>query len=164
MGRINLGRVVLGGIAAGIVLDLCEGLMRGVLLRDQGADMMAALGLPSAVTTKQLVAFNVWGLVVGVCTVLLYAAIRPRIGAGPKTAIVAALFVWALVFALGAMPFVFMHMVPVRFGAMTACAEAVMMIIAGLVGGALYKEATEAPRGTQEQPTYAATAAGRRVE
>jgi hypothetical protein len=68
MRRINLGRVVLGGIAAGIVLDICEGLMRGVLLRDQGAAIMIALGLPSAVTTKQLVAFNVWGLVVGVFT------------------------------------------------------------------------------------------------
>jgi hypothetical protein len=161
MDRMNLGRVVLGGIAAGIVLDICEGVMRGMLLRDQGADMMARLGLSSAVTTKQLVAFNLWGLVVGVLTILLYAAIRPRMGAGPKTAILAGLFVWALVFALGAMPFAFMHVLPVRFGVMTACAEAAMMIIAGLVGAALYKEVVAAPRSAQEQPTYAG--AGRKA-
>jgi hypothetical protein len=161
MGRMNLGRVVLGGIAAGIVLDISEGVMRGMLLRDQGADMMARLGLPSAVTTKQLVAFNLWGLVVGVLTILLYAGIRPRMGAGPKTAIIAGLFVWALVFALGAMPFVFTHVLPVGFAVMTACAEGVMMIFAGLVGGALYKEDDTAMRSTQRQPTYAG--AGRKA-
>jgi hypothetical protein len=155
MGRMNLGRVVLGGIAAGIVLDISEGVIRGMLLRDQGADMMARLGLPSAVTTKQLAAFGVWGLVVGVLTILLYAGIRPRMGPGPKTAIMAGLFVWALVFSLGAMPFVFIHVLPVGFAVMAACAEGVMMIIAALIGGALYKEEVPAPRRSQGQPTYA---------
>jgi hypothetical protein len=141
MGKMNVGRVVLGGIAAGVVINIWEGIMRGVVFQERGAEIMAALGKPAAISAKQVIAFNVWGFVVGILTVWLYAAIRPRLGAGPKTAIVAGLFVWALVFALGVMPVVFTHLLPVDFGAITVCGEAVMMLIAGLVGGALYKEA-----------------------
>ena len=140
MGKINLGRAALGGIAAAIVIDVWEGIMRGVVLRERGGAIMAALGKSAEASMKQIVAFNVWGLVVGLLTVWLYAAIRPRLGAGPKTAVIAGLFVWALVFALGVMPIVFTHLLPVGFGAITICAEAVMMLIAGLAGGALYKE------------------------
>ena len=140
MRNINFGRVVLGGIAAGIVIDLWEGIMRGVIFQERGAEVMASLGRSAEVSAKQLVAFNVWGLIVGLFTVSLYAAVRPRFGAGPKTAIMAGLFVWALVLALGVMPVVFTHLLPVNFAAVTVCAEAVMMIIAGLAGGALYKE------------------------
>lgn len=140
MSNINFGRVILGGIVSGIVIDVWEGVMRGVIFQERGADVMASLGRPAGVSVKQLVAFNVWGLVVGVLTVWLYAAVRPRLGVGPKTAILAGLFVWALVFALGVMPIVFTHLLPVNFAAATVCAEAVMMIIAGLAGGALYKE------------------------
>ena len=51
-------------------------------------------------SVKQIVALNVWGLAVGILTVWLFAAIRPRHSAGPKTAISAGLAVWALAFAL----------------------------------------------------------------
>lgn len=36
MGKINLGRVVLGGVVAAIVIDVWEGIMRGVVLRERG--------------------------------------------------------------------------------------------------------------------------------
>ena len=140
MDSINWGRVAVGGIVAGIVIDVWEGIMRGIIFQERGAEVMASLGRPAEVSANQLIAFNVWGLVVGVLTIWLYAAVRPRLGAGPKTGVMAGLFVWALVFALGVMPIVFEHLLPVNFAAITVCAEAVMMILAGLAGGALYKE------------------------
>jgi hypothetical protein len=142
MGRMNLGRVLLGGIVAGIVIDLWEGVMRGVIFQSRGAELMALLGKSADVSPKQLIAFNVWGIVVGILTIWLYAAIRPRLGPGPKTAVIAGLFAWLLVFAFGVMPIVFTHILPVDFAMITVSAEAVMMIIAGLAGGALYKEST----------------------
>lgn len=140
MGSINWGRVVVGGIVAGIVIDVWEGIMRGIIFQERGAEVMASLGRPAEVSANQLIAFNVWGLVVGVLTIWLYAAVRPRLGAGPTTAAIAGLLVWGLVFALGVMPIVFEHLLPANFAAITVCAEAVMMILAGLGGGALYKE------------------------
>jgi hypothetical protein len=44
MGKINLGRVILGGIVAGIVIDIFEGVLNGVVLEKQWADAMTALG------------------------------------------------------------------------------------------------------------------------
>jgi hypothetical protein len=161
MGRINLGRVVLGGIVAGIVIDIWEGVMRGILLNAEGARMLAALHVRNAISARQMAAFNVWGIVVGILAVLLYAAIRPRVGAGPKTAVIAGLLTWTLVFAIGAMPFAFMHLLPVAFAVKTACSEGVMMIVAGLVGAALYKEGAEGSPSGEAEPSYAGAGAGK---
>lgn len=161
MAKMNLGRVLLGGIVAGIVIDIWEGVMRGVLLQDRAADAMAALGRTANVSVRQIVALDVWGLVVGIFTVLLYAAIRPRFGAGPKAAIFAGLMIWALVFALGIMPVVFLHLLPVSLSAITVCGELVMMILAGLAGGALYQEAAAAGGAGDQSSTYANVRAGR---
>ena len=161
MAKINLGRVLLGGIVAGIVIDAWEGVMRGVLLQDRAADAMAALGRTANVSVRQIIALNVWGLVVGIFTVLLYGAIRPRFGAGPKAATFAGLMIWALVFALGIMPVVFMHLLPVSLEAITVCGELVMMVLAGLAGGAVYKEAAGAGGAGETRAGYANVRASR---
>ena len=161
MAKMNLGRVLLGGIVAGIVIDIWEGVMRGILLQDRATDAMPALGRTAAVSMKQIVALDVWGLVVGIFTVLVYAAIRPRFGAGPRAAIFAGLLIWALVFALGIMPVVFMHLLPVSLGAITVGGEFVMMILAGLAGGALYKEAAAAGGAGDARSAYANVRASR---
>ena len=54
---------------------------------------MAALG-KGAFTPGQMVWFDVLGIVTGVVAVRIYAAIRPRYGAGVKTAIYAGIAVW----------------------------------------------------------------------
>lgn len=46
---------------------------------------MKALGKPE-LSINQIVGFNITGLAYGIFIVWLYAAIRPRYGAGPKTA------------------------------------------------------------------------------
>src|SRR5258708_34676853 len=109
MSKMKLSRVILGGVVAGLVIDVCEGILNGVILKQQWADAFAALGKASdALSVKQIVAFNVWGLAAGIITVWLYAGLRPRYGAGPRTAIFAGLTVWALAFALAtAVPGVF---------------------------------------------------------
>ena len=43
-----------------------------------------------------LLMFLAWGFLVGIFAVWLYAAIRPRYGAGPKTALCAGAAVWGL--------------------------------------------------------------------
>ena len=72
----------------------------------------------------------------GVATVWLYAAIRPRFGPGPKTAICAGLVVWALSYVFTAI-----------FGGQSIGAVVVIiawtgveMLVASSVGGYLYHE------------------------
>ena len=87
MGRINIGRVILGGIVAGIVGDILGYLVDGVMLSPQWAAGMRALSR-AEFSLSQNVAFNIIGLVYGILIVWLYAELRPRYGAGPKTAVV----------------------------------------------------------------------------
>lgn len=140
MDKINLSRVILGGIVAGIVIDVFEGILNGAILASQWAEVMAGLGKSGTMSIKQIAAFNLWGLAAGILTVGLYAAIRPRFGAGPRTGVLAGLAVWALAFAMGDAAPVFLHIFPVGIMATSLVVEAVGMAIAGVAGAAVYKE------------------------
>jgi len=140
MGKINLGRVILGGLVAGIVIDIFEGVLNGVVLEKQWADTMTALGKSGTMSINQIVAFNVWGLVTGILMVWLYAALRPRLGPGPKTAMCAGLVIWATAYALGGAAPVFLHLIPVGLIAIALTVGLVETMIAGVAGAYFYKE------------------------
>jgi len=95
MGKINIGRVVLGGIVAGVVMDLLGYLVDGLMLSQQWSDDMILMG-KSEFSTTQLIEFNLLGIVSGLIAIWIYAGIRPRFGAGVKTAIYAGIAVWIL--------------------------------------------------------------------
>jgi hypothetical protein len=140
MGNINLGRVILGGIVAGIVIDIFEGLLNAVVLANQWATVMTGLGKSGAPSIKQIIAFNVWGLATGIMIVGVYAAMRPRLGAGPKTAICAGLVIWATAYVLGSAAPVFLHLFPVGLVATGLAVALVETMIAGVAGAYFYKE------------------------
>ncbi|MGA2146327.1 MAG: hypothetical protein ABSH49_15335 [Bryobacteraceae bacterium] len=93
MGKFNVSRLILGGIVAGIVADVLGFLVDGVLLAPLWTAGMKALGRPDF-ATNQWIWFNLFGIASGILVLWLYAAIRPRYGPGPKTAICAGLAVW----------------------------------------------------------------------
>ena len=94
MGKINIARVLLGGIAAGIVGNVLAYLVDGLMLAPQWAAAMKTLGRPEF-SDNQFVAFNLIGLLYGILVVGLYVLMRPHFGAGPKTAVYAGLGAWA---------------------------------------------------------------------
>jgi hypothetical protein len=148
MGRINFGRVILGGIVAGIVGDLLGYLVDGVMLAPQWAAGMRALGR-TEFSVPSIVAFNVIGLVYGIFMVWLYAAIRPRYGAGPTTAACAGLAVWtAGVLLPNAGLMGAAGLFPASLTVMTTGGGIVEMVVAALAGAALYKEGAESVRST----------------
>ena len=95
MGTINIGRVVLGGLLAGLVINVGEYVFNTFLFAEQNRDMLAKLGLPD-VNLHMILSLVLLMFVLGLVIVWLYAAIRPRFGAGVKTAIYAGLAVWVL--------------------------------------------------------------------
>jgi len=146
MERINLGRVVLGGIVAGIVANILGYLVDGVILGPQWTAAMKALG-KGDFTTNQIIAFNVLGLAYGIVAVWLYAAIRPRYGAGPKTALCAGLAVWvAGVLLPNAGMMGVTGLFPSDLTTTTTLAGVVEWAAAILAGTALYKEGAESSR------------------
>ena len=94
MSKINWGRVIGGGLLAGLVINVVEYLVNGLWLAADWAAAMKALGKSAEYGAAQIVVFNLWGFAMGVFAVWLYAAIRPRFGAGPTTAYTAAVAAW----------------------------------------------------------------------
>jgi hypothetical protein len=96
--KMNMSKVLIGGIIAGIVQNVIDFITQKYLL---GPKFMAELdafkpGLGSGMSGENPVPWILLDLLMGIFLVWLYAAIRPRFGAGPRTAAYAAIFVWAV--------------------------------------------------------------------
>jgi hypothetical protein len=141
MGRINLGRVILGGIVAGILINVSEFVLNGIVLGKDIEAAMAALGKQNPMNPSAMGVWLVYGLVLGIMAVWLYAAIRPRYGPGPGTAIRAGLAVWFLAYFLVGVGNANLGLFPVRMIAIGTVWGLFEIVIATLVGAALYKEA-----------------------
>ena len=88
MGKINWSRVVLGGLLAGVVLNVVDWLLYGVWLKQDFASAMQALGKPGSM--DNLIPWFVFlDFVYGIGLVWVYAAIRPRFNPGVSTAVIA---------------------------------------------------------------------------
>ena len=61
MAHTNRGRVILGGLLAGLVINIVEYITNGVVLREGWGRAMQALGKPTELSPGAIVIFNVWG-------------------------------------------------------------------------------------------------------
>jgi len=139
MGKINWGRVVAGGLLAGVVLNVFDFVIHGWLLMDQWNAALAALG-KGEMSGSTIFWYVVFDFVVGIAAVWLYAAIRPRYGPGPKTAAWAGLFVWFLVGLLFNLVQVPSGLWPTNLLLISAIVSVVYVPLATVVGAWLYKE------------------------
>jgi hypothetical protein len=140
MGKINAGRVLLGGIVAGIIITVVEWLVNGVVLHQDWTDAMRALGKSAEMTTGATAIFVLWSLLVGIATIWLYAAIRPRFGAGPRTAVIAGVAMWVFAYLSYTIGVAAMGLFPGRLLSITTVVGAIELVVAALVGAWLYRE------------------------
>ena len=93
MAGINTGKVIAGGLLAGVVLNALDFVNNAFILAKDFNANAAHLGLdPAAMESPSVIAsWVVVDFLMGILIVWTYAAIRPRFGAGPKTAIMAGL-------------------------------------------------------------------------
>jgi len=140
MDKINLGRVIFAGLVAGIVSDILGFLVDGILLAPRWASGMKALGHLD-LSSNQWIWFNVLGLFGGIALIWLYAAIRPRFGAGPKTAVYAGVFYWIVGALFPNVSFMWIGGLFSHHLTAYTTFGALFEIVAGAVAGAaLYKE------------------------
>ena len=76
----------------------------------------------------------------GIGLLWLYAAIRPRYGAGPKTAVIAGLALWVYIGLLHAIAEAPMGMMPQRVTTIGTIVALIALPVAGAVGASIYKE------------------------
>ena len=88
---INTGKVITGGLLAGLVFSVFDVLFNSTFLAADNMEMISRLNLDPAVGTSFAYAIP-WILIdfaLGLLVVWTYAAMRPRFGPGSKTAILA---------------------------------------------------------------------------
>ncbi len=139
---MNLKRILLGGLLAGVIVNASEFLMNGVVLAKQMQADMAKHALVMA--SWAMVGFVLMAFVYGFALAWLYAAFRPRFGQGFGTALIAAATVWTLSYV---MPTVMMLAIGMGSSstALTLVWGAAELVIAGAVAGAVYREAEASP-------------------
>ena len=100
MARINIGRLLLGGLAAGVVANALDYVIGMYLMAAENEAMIQRLNLSSEVVNNSMVTWIIVDFVWGILLVFTYAAMRPRFGAGPGTAAVAGGTLWLAVCAI----------------------------------------------------------------
>ena len=139
---ITASRVALGGFVAGIVMNASGFLVQGMMLGKRMEDEMVAVaptlqgkGMDSATMICRVLS----QFVVGFLLVWLYAAMRPRFGAGPKTAMLSAFVIWLCGF-LFYLDWLYLGLMSTGLYAIVSIAMLVTLAIAAWIGGMLYKE------------------------
>ena len=125
---MNMSGIIKGGLVAGLLINVSEMVLN-------------TLVVPMPEGQSGSIAFwVVFAFVLGLLTAYLYALIRPRSGAGPKTGVCAGLMVWLLHVLLPAAGMWNMGMAPDGLTVMLVWTAA-EMVLAGVLAGMLYSEA-----------------------
>jgi hypothetical protein len=139
MGGINVSRVVLGGLLAGLVIDLAEYVLNGVVLAQDMDAAIRRLNLPP-IGGSAIAVFLVVGFALGIATIWLYAAIRPRFGAGVRTALCAGAAVWFFAYLYPNIGQVILGLFPPRMITFATIWGLVEILAAAAAGAGLYRE------------------------
>ncbi len=124
---MNVSGIIKGGLVAGLLINVSEFVLNMMVMpMPEGAG--GSIGF-----------WVVYAFVMGLLTAYLYALIRPRCGAGPKTGVCAGLLVWALHTLLPAGGMWNMGMAPDGLPLMLAWTAAELSL-AGVLAGMLYSE------------------------
>ena len=139
MGGINLARVLIGGIVAGIVANAGDYLIQEVILAEDNAQLVQRLNLDPVRVEASFTTWIAADFLYGILLVFAYAAMRPRFGPGPRTAVISALTLY-LAITVVLMGFMSMGMFVQDAFMRSAGLQLVVTLAASLSGAAVYKE------------------------
>lgn len=140
MNNINLGRVLVGGLLAGLVLNVGEFLLNDVVLGAQMREFYARYGIPEP-GGSFLIAAVTLTFAVGILLVFLYALIRSRLGPGVKTAIIAGLILWFAVYVYSGVLNGLLFGIPANAMLIALIWGLLEYVAAAIAGAWVYKEA-----------------------
>ena len=142
---INTKKVVVGGLVAGVVMNVCDFTLN-MMLGDQMKASANAFkeGLGDAMATMDsttMTGYIIMDFVIGMLIAYMYAAMRPRFGAGAKTAIIAALILW-IFGSIMTTNYLVMGLMTKGLWITFGIAYLICLVVAALAAGALYSEDT----------------------
>ena len=136
---INMRRVLLGGFVAGLVANAFDFVITTYLMAAEFNAMLTRLNVDGSATQAWIPVFATADFIWGLLLVFTYAAIRPRFGPGPKTAVIAGVLLW-LSLMIFAVLLLAMGLHTVDSYAKSAALYLASAVASSLAGAALYKE------------------------
>jgi hypothetical protein len=142
MSSVNTGKVIAGGLLAGLVFNVLDFVSNAFILAADFRANAQRLGLDPAVAESPagIATWVVIDFILGLLVVFTYAGIRPRFGPGPKTAVYAGLVVYlavtAVVFGLSQG-----GLIPMSLFVKASVTSLVTVIIGSIAGAWAYQEA-----------------------
>jgi hypothetical protein len=151
MASINVGRVMAGGLVAGLVANAIDFVTNSYVLASDMAAWAPTRNLDPAAMNSGPVAVTwiVVDFIMGLLLVSTYAAMRPRFGAGPKTAMLAGLALWIAV-TIVLFGFTQMGVFSMALFVKGSIAALINTLAASVAGAAVYKE-----EGAAGSPAFA---------
>lgn len=143
MGKINWTRVLTGGLLAGLVINIVEAVSANMYSEEMKM-ALEAHGLTMSETPLMMVFYVVYGFVWGIAAVWMYAAIRPRFGAGPKTAVLSGVAFWVIGYLLPIIGWSTIGLYSTWMLTYWSIIGLVEMVVATLLGAWIYKESESA--------------------
>ncbi len=139
MTGINMARVFIGGVVAGLVINIGEFILNMFIIRTQMEAAVARLNLPP-IGGGQIGIFVALVFALGIGTVWLYAAIRPRFGPGAGTALCAGAVVWSFAYLYPSLSIMVMGVFTAGMVMLSVLWGLVEILAGAVVGAWLYQE------------------------
>jgi len=139
MPGMNANRILIGGVAAGAVMFVLEGVASQLYMGPM-EEALVAHSLVMNVTGGGIAMAAVVSLLVGLALVWFYAAARPRFGPGPKTALLVACAFWLGGTVTSILGYRMIGLFPDSLLVSWAIVGLFEAVVAAMIGGWLYRE------------------------
>ena len=139
MSKINFGRVLLGGLVTGLILNVGEIVLNDIILGPHIEADMKRMGITPPGMGFAVLAVTLT-FVFGILAVFLYAMARARFGPGPRTALLIALILWFCLYAYCGTINMLLINIPPKLILLILAWGIVEYPLGILAGAALYKE------------------------
>jgi hypothetical protein len=141
MKNVNWGRFVLGALIVAALCFISDGFLHQRVINDQWHVLIDTLG----VSIREhgcwaALYFAIFELGRGLLTLFVHVLLRPRIGAGPLTAVWAGVTVWFAYSLTGPVQFIPIGFFSAELWLGAAAYQLVASIIAAIAGASVYRE------------------------
>ncbi|MBA3646580.1 MAG: hypothetical protein H0W63_10440 [Gemmatimonadaceae bacterium] len=140
--RMNMSKVLVGGVIAGIVMLVVDFISNMYILGPKANAEMEAFKPGLSATMQQgsgMIGYIFVDVILGIVLIWVYAAIRPRFGPGPKTAFIAAVMLW-LVSCVSYYGYLQMGMMSTALWSEFALVGLISLSLAAMAGAKFYSE------------------------
>ncbi len=139
MTKINTARLVVGGLVAGVIMNVVSLLSAGLYLSEM-MELLESRGIQPPDGVLPMVVYLLMRFVWGFVAVWFYVVARPRFGPGFKTALLVGFVFWLGGVFLGVVSYGMMGMFPLDMLAQWAAITLVGILASTVVGAWIYRE------------------------